>query len=62
MDRENFSKKTRIYVNFPIEFNDIKENTPFSDRTIRKYLNELINEGKITFTTADHNRKIYAIA
>lgn len=25
MDRENFSKKTRIYVNFPIEFNDIKE-------------------------------------
>lgn len=43
-------------------FNDIKENTPFSDRTIRKYLNELINEGKITFTTADHNRKIYAIA
>ena len=58
--KQEIIEKIKKQVNASIK--DIRDNTPYSETIIRKYLKELLDEKVITFELGNHNKKIYKLA
>lgn len=57
--KQEIIEKIKKQVNVSIK--NIKDNTPYSEAIIRKYIKELVEEKIITYQLGKHNKKLYKL-